>query len=317
MRRILSISVVLVAACSSSDDATVPLADASLDGQGDVAGDAGAGAKAGSAGQGGSTAGSAGQGGSTAQGGSNPGGSAGASADSGPPKPSAGCGIAQSPGHTCSKLNIAGVDRDWCVTVPAGYDPQVPSAVLFNLHGCGGGLGQNTSQEAFAAGHYLFAYPKSLDSCWETSSSGPDAALVVAIEAELEKSYCVDKNRVFAEGYSSGGFMATAMACAGLAGARAAATAGGAAACGTPLPIWQYHGQSDTTVPYDTYGPPVRDSFIQANGCSTTSVPIAGSPCVEYQGCKARTVWCTDTGGHKWPNAEWMNKGALDFFSSL
>ena len=237
------------------------------------------------------------------------------------PLASPGCGIARAPGWTCHNTQIQGVDRYYCVLIPADYDAMVPRRILFNFHGCGGTVprtGGSNGQEAYNAGRFLLVAPKSAGSCWEAATSSVDVALVIAARAELEATYCVDRAQTFAEGFSSGGFMASALACRQTAGVRAAATAGGTTSCNMPMPLWMYHGSLDTTVPFATYGPPVRDGFVASNGCSMTTkeIPGASPPCVEYTGCNQRTVWCNTNEGHRWPSTAWMFGGTLDFFAS-
>lgn len=236
----------------------------------------------------------------------------GVATDAAPPRPSGGCGTARAPGYTCSTMMIGGMERRYCVMVPTTYDASRPTRVRYSLHGCGGSI--NTMGTA-GAGPFIMVYPKSEASCWNQSTSSSDAMFIQAIQSELERTLCVDRGRIFADGYSSGGFMATILACARFAGIRAAATAGGASNCRGPMALWQYHGMTDTTVPYMMYGPVVRDLMIRANGCSSMTRPVPGaSACVEYQGCRERTIWCTDGGGHRWPS--WGPAAAGEFFLS-
>lgn len=232
-----------------------------------------------------------------------------------PPAPTKGCGLAATTGWQCEKLTVAGVARDYCFYVPPTYDSKKPIGLVFQFHGCGGGISEAKDYEAYGAGRYVFVYPKSAASCW--SPGGPDSTFVVSIKESLAARLCVDDARVFASGFSSGGFMASALACSRTAGIRGSATAGGTTGCGTATPLWQYHGTKDTPVPFASYGPPTRDQYVKVNGCSATTTAIAGSPCVEYAGCKQRTIWCSDEGGHRWPGSAWMNKGVLDFFATL
>lgn len=235
------------------------------------------------------------------------------SSDAAAPMPSAGCGTPRAPGYTCSTVMIGGMARQYCVMVPTGYNPMRANRVRYSLHGCGGSINMSGSA---SSSPFIMVYPKSEGSCWDGSTAGRDAMFIQAIESELERTLCVDRSRVFADGYSSGGFMATTLACARFAGIRAAATAGGASGCARPMPVWQYHGMADTTVPYMTYGPPVRDGFVRSNGCSMTTVAVPNaSACVEYQGCRERTIWCTDGGGHRWPS--WGPAAASEFFMSF
>lgn len=235
--------------------------------------------------------------------------------------PSSGCGVVQPTGYFCHTRTFAGASRKYCVSVPGTYDENIPTRILFNLHGANSGPRSTpfTDQEANGGNKFLFVYPGSLGMYWDTSATGPDVTFLESVRAELESTYCVDSSRTFAEGTSSGGFMASSLACQRKVGVRASATAAGAVSCALATPIWMYHGQADTVVDYNVYGPPVRDAYVAANGCDSTTQPVSGSTpqCVEYDGCSERTVWCTRlTGGHRWEVSAWMNVGTLKFFES-
>ncbi|MBL8683142.1 MAG: hypothetical protein JNK05_28500 [Myxococcales bacterium] len=236
----------------------------------------------------------------------------GVASDAAPPRPSSGCGMPRSPGYTCSTMMIAGVARQYCVMVPTTYDANRPMRLRYSLHGCGGSISMTGTPDA---GPFIMVYPKSAASCWDQSTTNTDAMFIQAIQNELERTLCIDRGRIFSDGFSSGGFQSTIMACARFAGIRAAATAGGASNCRGPMALWQYHGMNDPTVSYTSYGLAVRNLMIRANGCSMTTRPVPGaSACVEYQGCRERTIWCTDDGGHRWPT--WGRAAAGEFFLS-
>lgn len=278
--------------------------DAGAGGQGGSTNQAGSSAQAGASSQGGS----AGQAGASSQGGANQGGSA-------PIVGSAGCGTLHDPGFACFTTSFEGADREYCVDVQAGYDPQAPQAIVLGLHGCGGSPngahGATAPQITAGAGRYLFVYPKAAGSCWDYN--GPsDVAYVQHVIAEVEAGYCVQPGRVFADGMSSGAMMTSRLLCDGVA-------IGGAAialnyACSTPRPIWLYGGTADQY--YNDYILPGRDGWIATNGCSMSTTPLPQGPCVEYQGCTQRTIWCNDDQGHVWPSDPYTAQ-IVDLFDSV
>ncbi len=233
----------------------------------------------------------------------------------GPAMGSAGCGTAQEAGFPCFTTNFEGVDREYCVDIREGYDPAAPQAIVLGLHGCGGSPngahGATATQVEAGAGRYLFVYPKAAASCWDYN--GPsDVAFMQHVIAQVEAQFCVEPGRVFADGMSSGAMMTSRLLCDGVA-------IGGAAialnyACSTPSPIWLYGGTADQY--YTDYILPGRDGWIATNGCSATTTPLSEGPCVEYDGCSQRTIWCNDTQGHVWPGDPYTAQ-IIDLFDSV
>jgi hypothetical protein len=267
----------------------------------------GSGASSGSGGAGGSTS----TGGSTSSGGSTGDGGGG----SAPIQGSDGCGMAQEAGFPCFDVTFGGAERQYCVDVRDGYDPSVPQAIVLGLHGCGGspqGAHNNTDPQVVAgAGRYLFVYPKALESCWDTVGS-VDVPFIEHVLDEVASSYCVQPDRVFADGMSSGGMMTSRLLCDGIA-------LGGAAislnhSCSLPRTVWLYGGTNDEY--YDSYILPGRDGWIAVNGCASTTQPLPSGPCVEYDGCTHRTIWCSDTQGHVWPSDPYTAQ-IIDLFDSV
>lgn len=222
----------------------------------------------------------------------------------GPPQASPGCGLPATVGASEHMIDVGGVLRTFTVTIPDPYDPEVPRPLVFGFHGLGG----------TGAGYYI---PGGLDpapivvgpnaepagGAWNTVG---DLDFVDAIVAEVGNDLCVDLARVFASGYSNGGFMADAVACQRSDVFRGVAVMEGGSAggvgCGQTA-MWIMHNQDDMTVPID-YGNTLRDQWLLANGCGATTQPIAPAPCVRYDGCAAGNpvVWCSPaTGGHN-PN---------------
>ena len=58
-----------------------------------------------------------------------------------------------------------------------------------------------------------------------------------------------------------------------------------------------------------------RDHWVEANGCSTTTTPVAPTDyCVAYDGCDSGypVHWCVHDGGHTIP--DWSPQAIWDFF---
>lgn len=241
--------------------------------------------------------------------------------DARPATASAGCNKPHAPGWRCHHVSVQGADRYFCVSIPTDYNPAIPRRILFDLHDCGATISESTApanvalQELNNRGRFLLAFPQSAEVCWAGAAS-KDSGLLTQARAVIEDNYCVDTTQTFAEGLGAGGYMASATACSNEAGIRAVASAGGALACSHPLPQWAFWGTQDSS--YAANGPRMRDAQLNASGCAMTThdVPGASPPCVEYNGCSQRLVWCSNAEGHRWPTTPWMMGGTLDFFES-
>jgi poly(3-hydroxybutyrate) depolymerase len=154
---------------------------------------------------------------------------------------------------------------------------------------------------------------------WNNQADVPffDAMLVL-----LEQSLCVDEQRVFATGHSSGGFFTNTLGCQRGDVLRAIAPVSGGgpfggSRCTGEVAVWLAHGENDMTVPFAT-GEMSRDSWLGRNGCDAASTPT-GVPaeCVDYTGCDPGLPvrWCVHQNGHNWPS--FAAQGIWDFFGSL
>ncbi len=248
--------------------------------------------------------------------------------DSGPPDsgPSgtAGCGGgAHGDGAFATRsIRVGGTDRIYRILVPASYDSSRAYPVVFRWHGHGGdGLSGGLGIEYVSGEQAIIVSGDAIAGAWDLSPGGSDVAYFDALFAEVERTYCVDTDRVFSYGFSRGGGMTNLLACERGSVIRASAAVAGLAAwsasCTTPVASWFLHDTDDDAVPFgDSVA--MRDRFVAANGCASTTTPTTPSPCVRYDGCTSDpVVWCQTSGfGHNIrgdfaPGAVW------DFFRSL
>ncbi len=241
--------------------------------------------------------------------------------DAGPPAPpgarSAGCGMARDPGFTCFDVVFEGAMRNWCINIPDSYDPNHAYELVIGLHGCGGNNravhGHRAPMEADGVNEFLFVYPQAAASCWDygaTIQPGSDVSFIQHMVSEAQAMTCLDTERTFVHGMSSGGSMAPNVVTAGIAIGFACAAGNGTTA--RPTPAWYYGGRTDGY--YDLIHS-AMESQARTNGCPGTTSPIADSPCVRYDGCTmASLVYCEDDRGHVWPREEWAQGGILDVF---
>ena len=356
-------TLTLLAACSSSD---VPNGGPSNVGGASAAGASGAaaagaaGSSAGSAGApsggGGATgvaggAGAAGSGGSSgsagAAGSSGSAGSAGAAG--GGPVQSEGCGKA-APAELTPEMYIRknvpevaktkkGAVRVYEVRVPKDYKPTQPYPILFESHGCDGSIpfhiekasGSNAIVVALRAGdnqdnNYM-------GGCFAT---GPNDAELTelpyfdAVVAQIESALCVDKSKLFMEGYSSGSWLTNLLGCtrAGVLRGQGNATGGlpkVPAVCAGPIAAMLAHDDTDDQN-FFIEGEKARDRIKAINGCSDQTMPYQWdtnpntvSTCVQYVGCKPGfpLVWCPTHGKGHADQVPITTVGLWKFWSAL
>jgi predicted esterase len=292
----------------------------------------------GGAGAGGTIAGTSGGGSSSA--GAAAAGSAGAGGggSSTAPKPSPGC--SKGGGRPANgKVEVANTSLH---LFPTAYDGTKPYPLLIALHACGNPNTEfvgHTDGTGFAS-EYVRTFPNTPDSgqCW--SNYDKDIKRVLDQYDELMNNYCIDQNRVFGIGHSSGAQMlvnilshkadAEHLKLKGVA--PVAADPFNVAA---PMPVLYIDGLKDNQRSADSAKNTVA-KFRTANSCATTSKPYApvmacnstesGHPmvdpgCIVYDGCSVPTIWCAHNdpnyGGTQHGVPCFAIKSMYDFFATL
>jgi polyhydroxybutyrate depolymerase len=139
--------------------------------------------------------------------------------------------------------------------------------------------------------------------------------MIDALSAEL----CVDPARIYATGFSNGGFLSHRLACERadrIAAIAPVAGVMGMPSCtpSRPVPVLHFHGTLDTLVPFEGSAqngfPSVRDSFAgwgerdDCTGEPAVTFAQGDTTCETYADCEggAEVTLCTVTGGgHTWP----------------
>jgi poly(3-hydroxybutyrate) depolymerase len=291
----------------------------------------GGGGASGTAGRGGSAGpGTAGRGGSAGTGIAGAGGGAGAGG-SGAAVPSAGCGktptLKNSPTTTISYNNItsSGMSRRYILRYPSDYDNTHPYRLVLAYHWNTGSAAQvfdcnqesikcYTTQSPFyglwnlSNNSTIFIAPDGLNAGW-ANSNGQDVTLTDDILKQVEDDLCIDKSRIFANGFSYGAGMSFALACARPDVFRAVGIYSGGQLSGcsggtSPVAYYATHGEDDGTLQISG-GRTMRDKFVKNNGCTAMSPPEpannSGShTCTSYEGCSAGhpVRWCAFDGSN-------------------
>lgn len=246
-------------------------------------------------------------------------------------------------GTSRGTLSHDGRTRTYQLHIPAGYDPGRPTPLLVSLHGQGSyGLQQIVysdvralaDREGFLVVAPDVAYPDTDQ--WHTGAALGDTPADTTIDDlgfvgrllnRLEANLCVDADRVFATGISSGAFMASALACRMPNRIAAVATVAGSVFFDDPVvcrsaravPVLAFHGSADRNVPFPAQtfrrsGP--RDSVVnhlrrwalRRNGCneSTTVSVLAPDVSLRQWACPpsgATKLVRIQGGGHTWPGS--------------
>jgi poly(3-hydroxybutyrate) depolymerase len=315
----------------------------------------GGGSPGGMGGQSGGAGGKAGAGGT-----SGAGGTGGMSSST-----SAGCGKA--PGIASSMYNngnpisimAANRQRRYILSVPTNYDNTKPYNLVIAWHQLDGNDKQMYQQNYYwlkdipeAASSTIFVAPngeKNGTPCTGTSvaeggcgwpdSNGSNVALADAVVAQVQENFCIDKNRIFANGWSYGGSMSYRTACSRPLngddadwGVRAVAVYNGAAQLSSggctpskPVAFYASHGTNDNVLGYDG-GVSMATTYARVNGCTamTPTRATGNHVCTNYMGCMMGNPveFCSFVGQHtpdppREGGQRWQPQEVWKFFSTL
>ena len=258
-----------------------------------------------------------------------------------PIKPSAGC----------AKGSAQVTIPNSLVGIPTGYTGKDPVPVVIAFHAAGNDNTsiQGTFKSSDLAKKYLLVYPNST-SATTTNKTGwsiqADKTRYTEVQAAILSQACVDENRIYATGHSSGAQFVVSLLCSGDGDFDAVAPVASSVYCqkwkNGPVPSLIIHGVKDEErTKYnlnDGDGKKDLQPYLTSNMCAMTSTPFqpdvskctnikgidgkAFDPgCVEFSGCSMKTRWCN----HNDPNYGTTNHGIpcfgvraiYDFFESL
>jgi poly(3-hydroxybutyrate) depolymerase len=241
-------------------------------------------------------------------------------ADIGPLAATAGCGKAPTLTSGTKTIQSSGQSRTYILDIPTGYDRNHPYRLIFGLHwlngtasnvATGGSDGATFAfygQKQLSNGSTIFVAPQGINNGW-ANTNGQDVTLVDDITRLVETDLCVDTTQVFAMGWSFGGAMSFALACARPAVFRAVVVYSGANLSGCnggtqPVAYFGIHGIHDSVLNISN-GRSLRDTFVRNNGCTAQSPrePAQGSLThitTTYTGCRAGfpVQWAAFDGDH-------------------
>ncbi|MGD8859463.1 MAG: PHB depolymerase family esterase [Myxococcales bacterium] len=253
------------------------------------------------------------------------------------------------PGTTMEQVDPEGFrSRTYQLHVPEGYD-DTPRPLVINMHGFlndGSQQSRISGMNALADEEgFIAVYPDGLgtlrafnagDCCAWDNPEQDDVAFIDQVIERVSQQVCVDRSRIYATGFSNGGFMAYRLACERSETFAAVASVSGVLGIpredcdqARPVPLLHIHGTADLIVPYQggsptgigliyqgTETPVFRsveesfDTYLGVVGCDQTPFPgeqIGAVSCDIHRACTGgvELELCTiEGGGHTWPGGD-------------
>lgn len=261
------------------------------------------------------------------------------------PRPSKGCGKASTLQKTKDvengsryEMSVAGLNREFFITLPKNYDNTKPHKLLFAMH-CMGSNAEDFvhhtpdydhptpyygQQVLDTEGNYIFVAPRGDTGFmpWR-GEDDKDHQFFDKLLTTMEENYCIDTSRVFVTGFSFGSMFTNSLAQSFQHRIRAVAVYAVAdyniympQNAGKPIAWMAVHGKNDGTCPYNK----ARDSALprilknngkpDANGNFTDASSekpqefngTAGHLCYDFKSVDERfpVKFCSWNGGHQW-----------------
>lgn len=235
-----------------------------------------------------------------------------------------------------------GRNRRYLISVPTQYNPAKPAPVVFGFDGW------RDSPENFrrysrlyetgAAREAIRIYPESINRGWEGApyavvSPGEDLKFIQQIINEVDRTYNIDRRRIYATGHSNGGGMTAVVACHLPHVFAGAAAVGGAfydpvnMGCkNSPIPFLIMHGTGDTMMRYNggwRHGvhylaiSDLMGSYIRRNGCAYPPriVNIPGGQRHIYNCAREELQLITNPQDHTWNRTPDASQEVWNFLS--
>ncbi|PZG12588.1 cellulose-binding protein [Micromonospora craterilacus] len=243
------------------------------------------------------------------------------SADVGTLAATAGCGRAPGLSSGTHTIQSNGKSRSYILRVPANYNNNNPYRLVFGFHWLGGtavdvDTGQTVQRDVWsyyglrqlANNSTIFVAPQGLNNGW-ANSGGEDVTFVDDMLRQIEANLCVETTLRFALGFSYGGGMSYALACARPNVFRAVAVYAGGQISGCSggtgrIAYFGAHGIRDSVLNISG-GRSLRNRFVTNNGCTSQNPPEPAQGSLThrtttYSGCAEGypVVWAAFDEGH-------------------
>lgn len=247
-------------------------------------------------------------------------------------RPSTGCAQPQiATGRRIEQtITVGGVAREYILDVPETLKPGEPAALLFDFHGVGhSGAGVwdvSGFKDLAPRERFVTVYPTGLPVSftrgdrtfggpgWEIRSLAPnrDVDFTLAVLDHLEKTYCIDRARVYSTGFSNGGFFSHVLACTHPERFAAIAPVSGgwltSWSCkpSRPVPVLIQHGTRDEVIDV-AEARRAFDAWLAIDGCTAPATGATRADgdlaCRSGSGCRdgAEVTLCEGDFAHRWP----------------
>lgn len=237
-------------------------------------------------------------------------------------------------------VRSGGLDRTYQLHLPAGYERRRDWPVVLAYHGRGNTGARTEEFSKLSELPAVVVYPNGVvgkgddgRQAWQGAPySAPgvdDVAFTDDLLDELSATLCVDERRVYATGKSNGAGLIAILACVSADRIAAIAPVAGAfypngVDCrpSRPVPVIEFHGVADATIPYagdaERGLPPITGwmaEWVRRNRCAAQLPDRRIEPDVtvsRWRGCADRAAVAhvaVDGGGHTWPGADSYSGG--------
>ncbi|MEV0382724.1 ricin-type beta-trefoil lectin domain protein [Nonomuraea sp. NPDC050643] len=234
--------------------------------------------------------------------------------------PTAGCGKAPTLRSGAQSITSSGKNRGFILRIPDNYQNTTTYRLIFGFHWNGGTANDVDSGgtsgypwsyyglRALANNTAIFVAPQGLNNGW-ANSGGEDVTFVDDMIRRIEADLCVETSQRFALGFSYGGGMSYALACARATVFRAVAVYAGGQLSGCsggtePVAYIGLHGLRDPVLNISA-GRSLRDRFVRNNGCTPQNPPEPAQGSLthivtHYSGCRTGypVAWAAFDAGH-------------------
>lgn len=237
-------------------------------------------------------------------------------------------------GDSDRSVEVGGKKRTFIVHVPPSLPAGEAVPVVFAFHGftmSGKIMSELTAFGALAdAEKFIAVFPDGDGATpWNVGKDICGAGTAVAGNADdfgfveemlknVGADQCIDRERVYASGFSMGGYFMHHLACQRPDLVRAVAAHSGGTYkgdCKAKIPVLMMHGTSDWLIS-ESCGQEAHATWVTRNGCQTNveSTPVKGGTCERNVGCAADVAYCRfEKMSHGWAGHEGTYGGGVNY----
>jgi len=234
--------------------------------------------------------------------------------------PVPGCALPAPDSGVIDLFTVGGVVKGVLVMPPSTGGSALP--LVFAFHGAYGN--GHDAQQAFhlegaTDGGAIVVYPSATSYGWDIGTDSRDGLKLDRLLRNLSEAYCIDPQRIYIAGFSSGAVYTLWLGCNVPGTFRALVAVAGTDSrfdlncCKGAISGMGIHGTLDDSIPYSE-GVEANNDVLVRDGCSTASTSD-GAHCGAYA-CPApyAVEFCSWDGSHQVP--DWAGAETWRFFDS-